>query len=164
MEQRPCRITRLALQFLQSTKLYVSNSNLFWHVVEGSGRAPQISGRLWLVREGFGKLWGRFWTVLGVSAKLWKALDGHWQGFGQLWMGLCMQPWNGSGRLWTAFTGSKEVWTVLEGSGRLWEASNSSRELIRSLRDVRNHAPTVAGKHILLNRCFASPKRARWRK
>ena len=88
MEQRPCRMTRLALQFLQSTKLYVSNSNLFWHVVEGSGRAPQISGRLWLVREGFGKLWGRFWTVLGVSGKLWKALDGRWQGFGRLWMGL----------------------------------------------------------------------------
>ena len=75
-----------------------------------------------------------------------------------------MQPWNGSARLWTALTGSKEVWTVLEGSGRLWEASNSSRELIRSLRDVRNHAQTVAGKHILLNQCFASPKRARWRK
>ena len=75
-----------------------------------------------------------------------------------------MQPWNGSGRLWTALTGSKLVWTVLEGSGRLWEASNNSRELIRSLRDVRNHAPTAAGKHILLNRCFASPKRARWRK
>ena len=29
---------------------------------------------------------------------------------------------------------------------------------------MRNHAPTAAGKHILLNRCFASPKRARWRK
>jgi hypothetical protein len=29
---------------------------------------------------------------------------------------------------------------------------------------VRNHAPTAAGKHILLNQCFASPKRARWRK
>ena len=88
MEQRPCRMTRLALQFLQSMKLYVSNSNLFWHVVEGSGRAPQISGRLWLVRSGFGKLWGRFWTVLGVSRKLWKALHGRWQGFGRLWMGL----------------------------------------------------------------------------
>ena len=75
-----------------------------------------------------------------------------------------MQPWNGSGRLWTALTGSKYVWTVLEVSGRLWEASNSSREHTPSLRDVRNHAPTAAGKHILLNRCFASPKRARWRK
>ena len=75
-----------------------------------------------------------------------------------------MQPWNGSGRLWTALTVSKEVWMVLEGSGRLWEASNSSRERIRSLRDVRNHAPTVAGKHILLNRCFALPKRVCWRK
>ena len=107
MEQRLCIMTRLALQFLQSTKLYVSNSNLFWHVVEGSGRAPQISGRLWLVREGFGKLWGRFSTVLGVSGKLWKAVDGCWQGFGRLWMGLRMQPWNGSGRLWTALTGSK---------------------------------------------------------
>ena len=29
---------------------------------------------------------------------------------------------------------------------------------------MRNHAPTVAGKHILLNQCFASPKRARLRK
>ena len=29
---------------------------------------------------------------------------------------------------------------------------------------MRNHAQTVAGKHILLNQCFASPKRARWRK
>ena len=57
-----------------------------------------------------------------------------------------MQPWNGSGRLWTALTGSKEVWTVLEGSGRLWEASNSSRKLARSLRDVRNDAPTDGGK------------------
>ena len=75
-----------------------------------------------------------------------------------------MQPWNGSGRLWTALTGSKEVWTVLEGSGRLWEASNSSREHTPSLRDVRNHAPTAAGKHILLNRCFALPKRVCWRK
>ena len=88
MGQRTCRMTCLTVQFLQSTKLYVSNSNLFWHVVEGSGRAPQISGRLWLVREGFGKLWGRFWTVLGVSGKLWKAVDGRWQGFGRLWMGL----------------------------------------------------------------------------
>ena len=88
MEQRICRMTRSALQFLQSTKLYVSNSNLFWHVVEGSGRAPQISGRLWLVRSGFGKLWGRFWTVLDVSRKFWKALHGRWQGFGRLWMGL----------------------------------------------------------------------------
>ena len=75
-----------------------------------------------------------------------------------------MQPWNGSGRLWTAWAGSKEVWTVLEGFGWLCEASNSNRELIRSLRDVRNPAPTAAGKHILLNQCFASPKRARWRK
>ena len=58
----------------------------------------------------------------------------------------------------------KEVWTVLEGSGRLWEASNSSRELARSLRDVRNHAPTASGMHILLNRCFALPKRVCWRK
>ena len=88
MEQRPCRMTRLVLQLLQSTKLYVSNSNLFWHVVEGSERAPQISGRLWLVRDGFGKLGGRFWTVLGVSGKLCKAVDGRWPGFGQLWMGL----------------------------------------------------------------------------
>ena len=78
-----------------------------------------------------------------------------------------MQPWNGSGRLWTALTGSKYVGTVLEVSGRLWEASNSSREHTEhtpSLPDVRNHAPTSGGKRILLNRCFASPKRARWRK
>ena len=75
-----------------------------------------------------------------------------------------MQPWNGSGRLWTALTGLKEVWMVLEGSGPLWEALNSSRKLARSLRDVRLHAPTAGAKHILLNRCFASPKRARWRK
>ena len=53
---------------------------------------------------------------------------------------------------------------VLKGSGWLWEASNSSRKLARSLRDVRNHAPTAGGKHTLLHRCFASPKRARWRK
>ena len=53
---------------------------------------------------------------------------------------------------------------VLDGSGRLWEASNSSQELVRSLWDVRNHVPTDAGKHILLSRCFAPPKRAHWRK
>ena len=92
MEQRICRMTRSALQFLQSTKLYmmfyISNSNLFWHVVEGSGRAPQISGRLWLVLERSGKLWGRFWAVLDVSGKLRKAVDGCWQGFGRLWMRL----------------------------------------------------------------------------
>ena len=88
MEQRICRMTRSALQFLQCTKLCVSNSNLFWHVVEGSGRAPQISGRLWHVREGF---WEALESVLDgfwLSGKLWKAVDGCWQGFGRLWMGL----------------------------------------------------------------------------
>ena len=53
--------------------LYVNNFHLFWQVMEGSGRAPQVSGRLWLVLDGFGKLWGRFWTVLGV----WEALEGR---------------------------------------------------------------------------------------
>ena len=73
MEQRICRMTRSALQFLQCTKLCVSNSNLFWHVVEGSGRAPQISGRLWHVREGF---WEALGSVLDGFGRFWEALEG----------------------------------------------------------------------------------------
>ena len=41
---------------------------------------------------------------------------------------------------------------------------NGSLELARSLRKVENHAPTNGGKHILLSRRFASPKRVRWPK
>ena len=108
MEQRICRMTRSALQFLQCTKLCVSNSNLFWHVVEGSGRAPQIFGRLWHVREGFWEALGsvldgfvRFWEALEgcgwVLAGLWTALDGALNGLDGFEIGL-----DGSGRFWAA--------------------------------------------------------------
>ena len=125
MEQRPCRMTRLALQFLQSMKLYVSNSNLFWHVVEGSGRAPQISGRLWLVREGFGKLWGRFWTVLGVSGKLWKAVDGCGWALVGLWTALDWALNAALERIWKVLYGLDGFGKGLDGSGRLWAALGS---------------------------------------
>ena len=71
--------------------LYVNNFNLFWQVMEGSGRAPQVPGRLWLVLEGFGELWGLFWIVLGV--------------FGKLWRG---SGWD-LARLWTALAGAVEI-------------------------------------------------------
>ena len=79
--------------------VYVNNSNLFWQVKGGSGRAPQVSGRLWLVLDGFRKLLSRFWTILGMSGKLWKgsgwavakllaALDGALEAaLDQLWSG-----------------------------------------------------------------------------
>ena len=87
--------------------VYVNNSNVLWHVMEGSGRAPQLSGRLWLVLEGVRKLWGRFWTILGVSGKL-------WMGFG--WA---------LARLWTALDGVLEaalerIWKALDGFWRFW--------------------------------------------
>ena len=73
MEQRICRMTRSALQFLQCTKLCVSNSNLFLYVVEDSGRAPQISGWPWHVREGF---WEALGSVLDGFGCFWEALEG----------------------------------------------------------------------------------------
>ena len=50
----------------------VNSSKLLWQVMERPGRAPQVSGRLWLVLDGFRKLLSRFWTILGMSGKLWK--------------------------------------------------------------------------------------------
>ena len=108
--------------------LYVNNFNLFWQVMEGSGRAPQVSGRLWLVLEGFGKLWGRFWTVLGVSGKLWR---------GSGWA---------LARLWTALDGALEaalerIWKALDGFGRFWtawKALDGSLEFARSLPNYQN--------------------------
>ena len=108
--------------------LYVNNSNLLWQVMERSGRAPQDSGRLWLVLEGFRKLWGRFWTVLGVSGKLWK---------GSGWA---------LARLWPALDGALEaalerIWKVLDGFGLFWTAwkdLDGSLELARSLPNDQN--------------------------
>ena len=84
--------------------LYANNSNLLWQVMDGFGWAPQVSGRLWLwlVLEGFGKLWGRLWMVLGMSGKLWS---------GSSWA-LAM--------LWTALHGALEaalewIWKALGG-------------------------------------------------
>ena len=96
--------------------LYVNNSNLLWQVMERSGRAPQVSGRLWLVLGGFRKLWGRFWIVLGVSGKL----------------------WNGSGwalaMLWTALDGALEA--ALE---RIWKALDGFDEFGRGLDSCGQH-------------------------
>ena len=64
-------------------------------------------------------------------------------------------------------TGSEEVWTVVDSTELLWtawKALDGSLELARSLPNVGNHARTSCGKHILLSRCFASPKLARVRK
>ena len=103
--------------------LYEGNFNLFWQVMEGSGRAPQVSGRLWLVLEGLGKLWGRFWTALGVSGELW--MDSAWDLPG-LWATLDGALEAALERIWTALDGFDEFgrglgqfWTALDGSGRL---------------------------------------------
>ena len=82
--------------------LYVNNSNLLWQVMERSGRAPQVSGRLWLVPRRFRKLGGRFWIVLGVLGKL-------WNGFG--WA-LAMP--------WAALDGALEA-----ALDRIWKALDS---------------------------------------
>ena len=134
--------------------VYVNNSKLLWQVMERPGRAPQVSGRLWLVLEGFQKLRGRFWTVLGVSGKLWM---GSGCALANLWATL-------DGVLEAAL---ERIWKALDGCGRLWTAwkgLDGSLELARSLPNVRNHVPTNGGKHILLSQCFASPKRVRSRK
>ena len=147
--------------------LYVNNSNLLWQVMERSGRAPQVSGRLWLVLGGFRKLWGRFWTVLGVSGKLWR---GSGWALARLWTALDGALEAALERIWKALDGfdwfgrglgsSRRLWTALDA----WKALDGSLELARSLPNVGNHAPTSGGKHILLSQCFTSPKRARWRK
>ena len=122
MEQRICRMTRSALQLLQCTKLCVSNSNLFWHVVEGSGRAPQISGRLWLVREGFGKPWGRFWTILG---RFLEALEGSAWSLAGLWTALDGALNAALERIWTALDGLDGFEVGLDGSESFWAALGS---------------------------------------
>ena len=48
------------------------------------------------------------------------------------------------------------LWTVLQG---VWKALESNRTLARNLLNVRNHVLSDVGKHILLNRCYASLKR-----
>ena len=51
---------------------------------------------------------------------------------------------------------------VLDGSGRFWKvlkASEGSRELARKLRNVGNRVVSDGGNPILLNQCYASPKR-----
>ena len=125
MEQRICRMTRSALQFLQSTKLYVSNSNLFWHVVEGSGRAPQISGRLWLVREGFGKALGSSGVGSDGFGRFWKALGGSGWALSGLWAALDGALNAALERIWTALDGLDGFKIGLAGSGRLWAALGS---------------------------------------
>ena len=77
--------------------------------MERPGRAPQISGRLWIALDGFRKLLSRFWIILGMSGKLWK---------GSGWA---------VAKLWTALDGVLEavlerIWKALDGCGRLWTA------------------------------------------
>ena len=91
--------------------LYVNNSNLLWQVMDGSERAPQVSGRLWLVLEGFGKLWGRFWTVLGVSGKLW---------MGSTWALAMLEA--ALERIWKALDGFDGFGRSLDSSARLLTA------------------------------------------
>ena len=119
MEQRPCRMTRLDLQFLQSTKLYVSNSSLFWHVVEGSGRAPQISRGLWHVREGF---WEALGSVLDGFGRFWEALEGCGWVLARLWTALDGALNAALERIWTALDGLDGFVIGLDGSGRPWAA------------------------------------------
>ena len=122
MEQRICRMTRSALQFLQCTKLCVSNSNLFWHVVEGSGRAPQISGRLWHVREGF---WEALGSVLDGLGRFWEALEGCGWVLAGLWTALDGALNAALERIWTALDGLDGFEIGLDGSGSLWAALGS---------------------------------------
>ena len=99
--------------------LYVNNSNLLWQVMERSGRAPQVSGRLWLVLEGFRKLWGRFWAVLGVSGKLWR---GSGWALARLWTALDGALEAALERIWKALDGFDGFGRGLDSSGRLWTA------------------------------------------
>ena len=117
MEQRICRMTRSALQFLQCTKLCVSNSNLFLHVVEGSGRAPQISGRLWHVCEGF---WEALGSVLDGFCRFWEALEGSVWAVAGLWTALAGALNAALEQIWTALDGLDGFERGLDGSGRLW--------------------------------------------
>ena len=115
-------MTRSALQFLQCTKLCVSNSNLFWHVVEGSGRAPQISGRLWHVREGF---WEALGSVLDGFGRFSEALEGSAWSLARLWTALDGALNAALERIWTALDGLDGFKIGLAGSGRLWAALGS---------------------------------------
>ena len=77
--------------------------------MERPGRAPQISGRLWIALDGFRKLLSRFWIIMGMSGKLWK---------GSGWA---------VAKLWTALDGVLEaalerILTVLDGFRRFWTA------------------------------------------
>ena len=122
MEQRIRRKTRSALQFLQCTTLCVSNSNLFWHVVEGSGRAPQISGRLWHVREGF---WEAPGMALDGFGRFSEALEGFAWSLAGLWTALDGALNAALERIWTALDGLDGFKIGLAGSGRLWAALGS---------------------------------------
>ena len=93
---------------------------------EGSGRAPQVSGRLWLVLEGLGKLWGRFWTALGVSGELW--MDSAWDLPG-LWATLDGALEAALERIWTALDVFDEFGRGLGSCGRLWTALDCSGRL-----------------------------------
>ena len=86
--------------------LYVNNFNLFWQVLEGSGRAPEVSGRLWLVLKGFRKFW---WSVLDGSGRVWEAREGLWVG-----------PGKALERIWKALDGFDRFGRGLDSSGWLW--------------------------------------------
>ena len=157
-----------------------SNSGRFWNVLEASGSGG--SGQLWTAlggSQGFSRVLegsGQSWTVLKGSRWLWTALDVS--GRFRTVLESCCRPsraFHGSGGLrldrWSALdclgTGSGssfgncsgKLWTDLDGFGWLWNALESSQELARNFLHVRNHALTSAGKHILLNRCYASLER-----
>ena len=95
-------------------------------VMERSGRAPQVSGRLWLVLEGFRKLWGRFWTVLGVFGKLWR---GFGWALARLWTALDGALEAALERIWTALDGFDEFGRGLGSSGLFWTALDCSGRL-----------------------------------
>ena len=85
--------------------------------MEGSGLAPQISGRLWLVREALGSSGvgsGKFGAFLGSSGRLWM---GGGRAYGALNAAL--------ERIWTALDGLDGFEIGLDGSGSLWAALGS---------------------------------------
>ena len=88
---------------------------MLWKVLDGLRRSLDGSG---MFAKAFGKLWGRFWTVLGVSGKLWWSLAGLWTALdGALNAAL--------ERIWTALDGLDGFEIGLDGSGSLWAALGS---------------------------------------
>ena len=135
----------------------LDSSGQLWSALSGSAELSMVlecSGRSWTVLESPRCFWialddsGTFRTVLECSYKHSRAFHGsgclqleRWSALDGLGTGSGNGFGNGSGRLRTA----------LDGFGWFRKALESSQELARKTLNVRNHALTNAGKHILLN-------------